>query len=327
MVSNVLCSVDVLFWQGRSSAEINAGGLYINKYSPGHVALHIHHPNGTKNYISFWPPSCPWQDCPQGQNSHRHTEDEDLLAEKMPPEKVTLLLDANKIKKTFEGFDDKARLYTWTLWGSSILRQSYERNCAGLVLHLLKKGGLEEIVSVKDSSSRSRRVAATCVGLSIVFFGGFFAARPLLSSLQKIIHIVSSFDSATYSFSSLRTKSLVGLENFGKMRVQCESIRNVLLEQNKTFDTMANQIESYHTIIGSAVPQILQSLVEPGKTLTTNQTLITRQVMVATSSFLLPAFCTALVLIVQKSLFLSTTTPKDVMQLAKKAQRLQQTQP
>ena len=118
------------------------------KKSVGDVALQTFGPDGI--YASFWPGICESTDyCGDKKIDHFHTRDQDdrfygdqdLLVTNIDLYTLNVADINNTFKKAF-----KALGCQWALTGSSFLRKSNQRNCSGLALYLLEKGGIDKIL-------------------------------------------------------------------------------------------------------------------------------------------------------------------------------------
>lgn len=165
--------VRVHYWESQ--------GVYFDQrgkpaYAPGHVAVEMRLTANNVIYASFWPKgNCPVNICQNGGEAHTHNLDTDNLIETKTGKVYTLLgLDIEAMVKAFERFQKNPK--SWTVFGSGILRRPYQRNCAGLSLYLLEKGGIRSLVQSQNLfSSRlkilvgtlSSTILLTCVSLSV----------------------------------------------------------------------------------------------------------------------------------------------------------------
>lgn len=159
-----MTSVRVHCWDNR--------GVHLDKrgkpaYAPGHVALEIRQGAVIVVYASFWPGnSCPITICKES-DAHFHNLDTDQLIEAKTERIHTIVgLDVEAMIRAFDRFKRKPK--SWGALGSGVLRRPYQRNCAGLTLHLLEKGGLREILNNQAFMS-SRFKVLLGVATSTVF--------------------------------------------------------------------------------------------------------------------------------------------------------------
>ena len=145
-----------------------------SSYNPkefGHVALEIKTgglPDAIIFYVSFWPGRTDCKCHKRKETSHFHDIDDDRIVMLGPAHQEYKLFNLNiqKIIDAFLKFYNSGD-FKWGILGSGSLRYTYERNCAGLTLYLLEKGGIGAIVSDKRTREQSRMLVATIVSLSI----------------------------------------------------------------------------------------------------------------------------------------------------------------
>ncbi len=175
----------VWYWKGEGVSFPKLGKP---NYSPGHVALQLH--TGKENekdaYISFWSGRCGLvnpEHC-QETDSHFHAElSIDQLIEKKRGEDIKLVsLNVDAMRTAFEQFRRKP--FSWGALGSGIFRKSYERNCSGLTLFLLEKGGIKKHHRNTDDNF-TRRVFSVITTLEISYrsYWSFRQFRTLTSIL------------------------------------------------------------------------------------------------------------------------------------------------
>lgn len=112
--------------------------------NPGHISLQT-----SKIYASFWPESIEKTEINHTKGK-LYTLNEDLIAEQKPPDKVILLNDLNvdRINEAYFRFQQNDN--DWSLLGSSLYQRKDTQNCCGLVVGLLRVGGLSETTSKKS---------------------------------------------------------------------------------------------------------------------------------------------------------------------------------
>jgi len=160
----------------------------LQKYAPGHAALEIFHKESSRpnTYISFWPPL---HTCCANSNDHFHDNyDVDYRAEgKKDSWRIDLYVGEENIAKIEEAFEKfKAQPYQWTIHGSSSFGLSYERNCAGLSLFLLEKGGLNAWGGTTDLLRRVFAISLSSLILGGIAFYTFKRIQPLIKSLTEL---------------------------------------------------------------------------------------------------------------------------------------------
>ena len=86
-------------------------------------------------------------------------------------------LDVVTIRIAFLEFKQSGR--EWDLWGSSVLAKENTQNCSGLVLELLKRGGISSLAYV-DGGELNARTYSHLAGASISGAGGVALSLALL---------------------------------------------------------------------------------------------------------------------------------------------------
>jgi len=144
--------VEIYIWNPRTGIageEARIGHISIKTYQGG--------PDNRGYYISFWPDysdisvgkiNFPWEMTRGGVLSKRNTLEQDCCPSNEGPvddEVILYSLDAALINECYEQI--LSSRYNWSFWGSSIFRYDQTFNCAGLAIHLLERGGIEQLLS------------------------------------------------------------------------------------------------------------------------------------------------------------------------------------
>lgn len=148
--------VIIYYWSSGSSIRKISHLQFVSGPSFGHVAIKIIPDEAfpeINEYISFWPGDCYANNqsriddahiCRANQ-SHFHTKDQDdyLYQDKLPDTLILTTLDTEAIIAEFRSYQQSP--YEWRASGSSFLASEHEKNCVGLSVALLNKGGLKTL--------------------------------------------------------------------------------------------------------------------------------------------------------------------------------------
>jgi hypothetical protein len=303
MCSSIQPHVKIIVWPGSSSIGFSRSGIDLSKYSPGHVALETHDAEGNIKYISLWPDNCPWRECPRGTRSHFHSYKEDQQAEQSQkggivlPSVSTLYLDIEKINAAAKKFEQAP--YKWTVLGSSIFRQAYERNCSGLALFLLERGGLRTIIPHTRTLSGSRNLLTLTMIIANFSLLIFFTARPI----KKMWDLKKNYEGKVAQF-----------ERFKILHI----LNPILTSPDFDLDSKIAQIpkcidESLNDTVKGVSCNCLKSR------FSTNNL----HLGIAIASTIAPFAFAIFLGIMNQKIFLKTITPRDVKELAAKAEKIQ----
>lgn len=275
----------------------------------GHVAVETR--TGGQNdqsvrYISFWPGKKETDNrvtiCSCNRDvSHFHNYAEDCNEEERPADRTYILLklDIEKIHRAFHKFYNEGHFH-WKVTGSSFLRYTYERNCAGLTLYLLKKGGIGDMVPRELTEEHARVMFATALSAGAVAGVSFwllsclssfiFSWRTLSAFWQDYLTIVSCYKKAAVHFENLRALS----DQF-PINDEIEKIKGYL-ELPRDWALGETQFER---ALGYA----------------------DQRIKLATASLLIPTVCSISVIFLNNRLLLKTITPGDVENIVKKTSK------
>lgn len=310
--------VNVFVWPGLSSLRMSSDGIHSNRYSPGHVALETHIA-GVSKYISFWPPDCPWPACRRMGRSHFHSKEEDAQAEQnaegviLPKIYKLSLGSVEAINLAFEKFQ-RLDAYKWTALGSSFFRQAYERNCAGLALYLLEKGGIRELVSGSETTSYSRKMIAASI--SALFFVSInFLVAPPLWQLFRNFKALNRFKESYTRELDAHFLSLTPFDNIYKL---ARGIAKKLPSPDASVNEIIAKVEAIRTKIIEAAPLQYGLYVNFLHDLRRSK----RHFVIGAASIILaPALLAITLIYLNQRIWLKTVLPADVERVAAKAEK------
>lgn len=195
MIPSTTPYVKVLIWESHSEEEKMPSQNY------GHVALETCTGSTDPTYMSFWACGHP-ETCGALPHFH-HTKEEDDREEAGKAARSYFLscLDIAKINAAFEAF--KAKPDAWGALGWGLFGRAYARDCRGLTVFLLEKGGIFNHPQV-DASYRLNSIAKK----AFYGFGSLYSAvnlwfshyvnyynRPFVIATEKYSDYISVYPS------------------------------------------------------------------------------------------------------------------------------------